>query len=190
MLPEILLEYSCRSGDFGWSLETEERIQGRWRGGMGSWWRQYWWLDQKWVFPHGFFLSTLIETNEGEWRLIGNKAPEVVSYSSRCCDRKPGKASRGRLILVCSPVRQSGEVLGAGQDKQVASHRTPVVWKWNVMLAGVLFIQSRTSVQQIVFLTFGVGFPTPVNLVKVTPHRHDGTSSPGILDHAKLTVKL
>lgn len=58
------------------------------------------------------------------------------------------------------------------------------------MLAGVLFIQSRTSVQQIVLLTFGVGFPTPVNSVKVIPHRHDGASSPGILDHAKLTVKL
>lgn len=58
------------------------------------------WLDQRCLFPHGFFLSTLIETNEGEWKIIGNKAPEVVCYSSRCCDRKPAKVTRGRKGLL------------------------------------------------------------------------------------------
>lgn len=125
MLPEILLEYSGRSGDFGWFLEME-RTQGRWKGGLDCWWRQYWWLDQKCVFPHGFFLSTLIETNEREWKIIGNKAPEVESYSSRCCDRKPGKATRGRKGLLwfaagqSSPSRWrslgSGEAGGQSQD--------------------------------------------------------------------------
>lgn len=99
-------------------------------------------------------------------KIIGTKAPEVESYSSRCCDRKPGKASRGRKGLLCFAAGESSP----SRWRSLGS-RPPVVWKWSTMLAGVLFIQSRTLVLQIVLLTFSVGFLSPVNPVKVTPHR-------------------
>lgn len=73
----------------------------------------------KMSFSTGLFLSTLIETNEGEWKIIGNKAPEVVCYSSRCCDRKPGKVTRGRKGLLWLAAGESSpsrwRSLGSGE---------------------------------------------------------------------------
>lgn len=56
-----------------------------------------------------------------------------------------GKAYSG--LQLASPVRQGGEVLG--QEKEVASHRTPVVWKWSVVLAAVQDISPANSVAHI-----------------------------------------
>lgn len=124
----MLVPYLCRNGVFGWSED--------WRvlrdaGGISSNGKN------KMCFSHEVF--RLQQSNGGGGRTIGNKAADVVYSFSLCCDRKPNKGNRRKERLALATV---GEYFHQGrevwcQEKQVASHVPPVVWKQSVIDAGV-----------------------------------------------------